>query len=140
MLKVNSDPKVVTKFQSYPCEIGEKLIFLRKLILETASELTSIAEIEETLKWGEPSYLVKKGSTIRIAWKAKKPEQYGIYFKCTSKLVASFKELYGDRFTYEDNRAIIFTVDEEIPKDELKVCISLALKYHQLKHLPILGQ
>jgi len=72
-LKVNTNPKVEIKFEAYPKEVRNKLEYLRKLIIETATEIETIEEIEETLKWGEPSYLVKKGSTIRIDWKAKTP-------------------------------------------------------------------
>ena len=91
------------------------------------------------MKWGEPSYLVKKGSTIRMDWKAKSPDQYAMYFKCTSKLVPTFREVYGETFSYENNRAIVFGLDDEIPEAELKVCIGLALQYHLLKEKPRLG-
>lgn len=138
-LSVISDPSVKEVFKKYPKPIGEKLKHLRKLILETASEIESIGTIEETLKWGEPSYLVKKGSTIRIDWKGKNPDQYAMYFKCTSKLVTTFQHVYGNKFSYEKTRAILFKLDEDVPEKELKHCISLALTYHQVKHLPWLG-
>ena len=60
------NPKVAEVFNKYPDDIHEKLMFLRKLVLETASEADEVTAIEETLKWGEPSYLAKTGSTIRI--------------------------------------------------------------------------
>ena len=138
-LKVNQNPKVETKFDSYPKGIKPKINYLRKLIIETAKEIESITEIEETLKWGEPSYLVKKGSTIRIDWKEKTPDQYAIYFKCTSKLVLTFREVYGDTFKYEKNRAILFGLKDEVPKEALKDCIGMALQYHLLKDQPLLG-
>jgi hypothetical protein len=37
------------------------------------------------------------------------------------------------------NRAIVFNVTDEIPVSELKHCVSLALTYHRIKHLPMLG-
>jgi len=138
-LIVNRNPDVDQKFRSYPQEISSKLNYLRDLVIEVASEDDTITEIEETLKWNEPSYLVKKGSTIRIDWKTKTPDQYAMYFKCTSKLLPTFKELYGDLFRYENNRAIIFDMDDNVPEKELKNCIRLALKYHSLKNLPKLG-
>jgi len=116
------------------------LEYLRQLIIQTATEIDTIAEIEETLKWGEPSYLVKKGSTIRIDWKTKTPHQYAMYFKCTSKLVETFKEIYGDEFRYENNRAILFNMEDKVPKKELKTCIELALTYHLVKNKPRLGK
>ena len=139
-LSINQDPQVELKFQAYPDDIKPKLLYLRRLILETATESEAIEEMEETLKWGEPSYLVKKGSTIRIDWKPKTPDQYAMYFKCTSKLVPTFKAVYGDLFKYEKNRAILFDLNDPIPEEELKECIALALKYHSLKDKPRLGK
>ncbi len=127
------NPKVETVFNNYPALIRPKLALLRQLIIDTASEMPDIKELEETLKWGEPSYLAKKGSTIRIDWKSSKPDQYAMYFKCTSKLVPTFKTLYSDTFTFEKNRAIVFKINEPIPVPQLSHCISLALSYHTWK-------
>lgn len=138
-LKVESNPKVALVFKKYPEIVKQKLLFLRKLILETTSEIQEITTIEETLKWGEPSYLVKKGSTIRIDWKKQHPTQYAMYFKCTSKLVPTFRTVFKNKFKYEGNRAIIFNMNDSIPEVELKKCISAALNYHKVKTLPLLG-
>ena len=137
-LKINQNPAINQKFDVYPEHIKPKLQFLRNLILETAEE-NNIKTIEETLKWGEPSYLVKKGSTIRMDWKTKTPNQYAMYFKCTSLLVPTFKEVFGNTFNYENNRVILFNLEDEILVKELKECIRLALQYHSLKKLPKLG-
>jgi hypothetical protein len=112
---------------------------LRELVLETAREIDGITNIEETLKWGEPSYLTKSGSTIRIAWKSKTPDQYAMYFKCTSRLVEVFKMIFTNRFDFEGNRAIVFQLNDKIPIEDLKYCIKAALTYHKVKHLPSLG-
>jgi len=137
-LKINQNPEVELKFKKYPEAVKTKMTHLRNLILETAKENDTIKEIEETLKWGEPSYLTKKGSTIRIDWKTKTPDQYTMYFKCTSKLVPTFREVYGDTFKYEKNRAIVFDLDDKVPEKELKKCIAAALKYHTVKNKPFL--
>ncbi len=138
-LQVKIDPEVESVIIKYPELVRNKLLHLRKLILDTANEIEEIQQIEETLKWGEPSYLVKKGSTIRIDWKENKPNQYAIYFKCTSKLVPTFKMIYNSLFKYEGNRAIIFQLNDLIPEAELKKCISVGLTYHKVKDMPMLG-
>jgi len=46
----------------------------------------------------------------------------------------------SEAFKYENNRAILFNMDDEVPKKELKVCIDMALHYHSVKHLPRLGK
>ena len=126
-------------FDNYPKEIRKKLMLLRKLIIEIVEETDDIKSLEETLKWGEPSYLTKGGSTIRIDWKKSKPDQYAMYFNCKTKLVDVFKERYKDEFKYEGNRAIVFYENDIIPINELKHCILLSLTYHSIKNLPVLG-
>ena len=126
-------------FDNYPKEIRKKLMLLRKLVIDTASEIESVKRLEETLKWGEPSYLTKGGSTIRMDWKKSKPDQYAMYFNCKTKLVDTFKERYKDEFKYEGNRAIVFHKNDSIPINELKHCILLSLTYHSIKNLPMLG-
>ncbi len=123
----------------YPPPIQTKLLTLRQLIMDVAFESEDIGELEEALKWGEPSYLTKNGSTIRIAWKKSEPGEYALYFNCKTKLVDTFKELYLDTFKFEGNRAIIFEVNQKIPTEQIKHCILLALTYHKIKHLPLLG-
>ena len=126
--------QVQQKFSKYPPEIQERLLILRQLIFDCTDK-----KIEETLKWGEPSYLCAQGSTIRIDYKEKYPHQYAMYFNCKSILVDTFKEIYPEEFIFEGNRAIIFKADENINISALRNCIGLALNYHQLKHLPLLG-
>ena len=53
--------------------------------------------------------------------------------------VETFKLIYKDNFTYEGNRAIIFRIEDIVPKDELKNCIKATFTYHKVKHLPTLG-
>ncbi len=130
---------VKKSFDAYPKNIRIKMMFLRQLILDTAKEIEEIKSIEETLKWGEPSYLTKSGSTIRMDWKKSKPDQYAMYFHCKTKLVDTFKEIYKDRFNFEGNRAIVFNIKDKVSVNELKHCISLSLTYHNIKHLPMLG-
>jgi len=139
-LKITTDPRVSQKFQSYQPKVRKKLKTLRKLIIDVAKDDPDILEIEETLKWGEPSYLVKKGSTIRMDWKVKNPDKYQLYFKCTSKLVSTFKEIHGDTFDYEKTRALVFDLEQEvIPEKAIRSCIAMALRYHKVKELALLG-
>jgi len=113
-LIIDQNPEVEVKFETYPEEVADKLRNLQNLIIETARECSNIDKMQEALKWGEPSYLVKHVSTIRIDWMAKAPDKYAMYFKCRSKLVPTFKEIYKDLLNYEKNRAILFGIDEKV--------------------------
>ena len=132
-----SDPEVAAVFRSYPANVRPHMRKLRAIIIKTAREIENLGVLEETLKWGEPSYLTsesKMGSTLRIDWKPKDPEYVAIYFKCTSNLVATFKKKFK-ALNYEGNRSIRLGISEEFPENELRQCIALALTYHHNKKL-----
>lgn len=125
---MSSAPEI---YQSYPQPLQADILAMRDLILATANETDGVGEIEETLKWGQPSFLTKKpksGSTIRLD--AVDERSYALYFICHTHLVDKFRELYPESFTYNGNRALVFELGQEFPKAELKHCIAMALTYH----------
>lgn len=131
-MKVTTDPRIDAAFDAYPTSVKAKMERLRALVHETAAAIP-LDHLEETVKWGEPSFISTHGSTLRMDWKAKKPNQYAMYFKCTSRLVETFQQVFGATFNYEGKRAIIFTLDQDIPTKELKQCITATLLYHKVK-------
>jgi hypothetical protein len=66
---LKTDPRVEQVIANYPNTVRDKMQFLRKLVIETAEETEGIHMLEETLKWGEPSFVTKNGSTLRMDWK-----------------------------------------------------------------------
>ncbi len=125
-------------FDDYPAEARLRLEALRELLFDVAKDL-DINNIEETLKWGEPSYSVKTGSPIRMDWKIKTPRNYYLYFHCQTKLVDTFRELYRQELEFQGNRAIVFDISKPLPEQAVKTCLEMALTYQQRKHLPLLG-
>ncbi|WMS88273.1 DUF1801 domain-containing protein [Pleionea litopenaei] len=129
---------VERRFNSYPESIFPLINRLRVLIFSVAGEL-DLGPVNESLKWGEPSYSVKDGSPIRIDWKEKTPNQHYLFFHCQTKLVDTFRELYGDILECSGNRAIVLNVEHKLPEQAVRHCIQLALQYKRIKHLPMLG-
>ena len=132
------EPSVKAKFDTYPVVVRRRMETIRSLVYAVASE-ENLGDVTETLKWGEPSYLTKKGSTLRMDWKQSSPDGFCLYFNCNTKLVDTFRELYGDKLEFQGNRALVLHNDETLPKAEIRECISMTLRYHQIKHLPLLG-
>ena len=123
---------VAAKFAAYPKDIRSRLLSLRQLIFDVAAKTAGVGPVEETLKWGQPSYLTtqsKSGSLIRIDQLRPPAQGYAMYFHCQTTLVDTFKEMYRDVFEFEGNRSIIFSEDGDVPEQELRHCISLALTY-----------
>ncbi len=119
-------------FRAYPKPVKAKLLALRRLIFDTAKATEGVGALEETLKWGQPSYLTpetKSGSTIRIDRVNAADGQYAIYFHCQTDLVATFRDLYPE-LNYVGNRSVLLDAADDLPKPALRHCVALALTYH----------
>ena len=120
-------PHVDAAFRAYPVSLRAKLERLRAIVLATAAKMDGVA-VEETLRWGQPAFVSKGGSTIRID--GTKDGRAALYFICHTDLVATFRELYP-ALRYDGNRAILLGPREPVPEDALRHCISLALSYRK---------
>ncbi len=128
------DPEVDSIFQSYPERYRKPLMQLRGLILDTANKTPGVGELEETLKWGQPSYVTKQsksGSTVRIDRFGK--DKIAIFFHCKTTLVDTFRTIFPDKFVFSKNRAIVLDPSGPWPEKELKMCVEMALTYHKNK-------
>ncbi len=136
MLKQFKNPEVKKVFDAYPQKLKPKLLHLRQLILDTASETEGVGQLEETLKWGQPSYLTpisKSGTTIRIDQIKSNPEQYGIFVHCQTTLISTYREMYSDVLSFDGNRCVTLDLNEDPSDEVLRHCFELALTYHQKK-------
>ena len=121
---------VATVFAAYPAGIKAKLLALRRITLDVAAKMD--VALEETLRWGQPAYVSKSGSTIRVDRLKGDASRVAMFFICHTDLIASFRELYPE-LSYEGNRAILLDVRGRLPEDALRHCVSLALTYRSRK-------
>ena len=124
---------VAKVFDSYPAPMRRRLMALRELIFSTAASTPGVGELEETLKWGEPAYLIAPGkgrSALRLGGQKSTPSQVAMYFNCQSTLVDSFRTMFPADFHFVGNRALVFDHAEPVPTDALRICIAAALTYH----------
>lgn len=109
-----------------------RVLQLRDLVLAEASA-RGIAPLEETLKWGQPSYLPgRSGTTIRLG----ADDVTGgakLFVHCQTSLVDDWRSRFGDRLAYEGNRAVLIDPEGPLPTEELSLCIGAALTYHSSK-------
>ena len=132
MSAIDQPPAVAEKFASYAPDVRAQMQALRMLVLETAAATPGVGPIEETLKWGQPSYLPSEtgsGTTVRID--AHRDGGVALYVSCKTDLVETYRRHYPE-LHYEGVRAIVL---KDGPQDEatLRHCIGLALTYHARK-------
>jgi len=131
-----SDPAVAAVFDGYPPAVKARLLRLRALILETAAATEGVGRIEETLKWGQPSYLTPEtgsGTTIRINRHKSDDGRVAMFVHCQTRLVDTFREIFRGDLDFEGNRAIVLRAADEVPEEPLRHCIAMALTYHLSK-------
>lgn len=143
-MKPPSDPSippiagnVAERFVLYPAEIKRKAEAVRSLIYEVAMADPEVGPLEETLKWGQPSYLTTdsgSGSTIRVDWREKYPNELVIFLNCRTTLVDRYRQQFPDMFHYEGTRALVIRQNHDVSKGEVRdalgMCMSMALRYH----------
>ena len=126
-------PREVSQvFEAFPPPVRRRLLDVRKLIFATATAHDEVGPLTEALKWGEPAYLTEEtgsGSTIRLG-RVKDSEHPAILFNCKTTLIDTFRERFPDQFEYRQTRALLLPLSGTLPKQELTVCLSLALTYH----------
>lgn len=123
-------------FDTYQGKARRQLLTLRRLIFQTAAKTEGVGELQETLKRGQPSYLTpetKSGTTVRIDAIKDDPNHVAVYFHCQTNLVPTFRDMYGDKLTFEGNRALVLDVRQKLPEKELRHCLASALTYHLAK-------
>ncbi len=126
---------VEDKFNTYPLKIRNKLLLLRELVFQIADENDEVGEVQETLKWENPSYQTfspKSGTTIRVSSPGSNNDKCAISVHCQTTLVAEFKELYPE-LIYDGNRSIIFDANTDLPHEQVRHFIFSALTYHYRK-------
>jgi hypothetical protein len=128
--------EIENAISAYAGPVNLGLRSLRRLILETAQETLGVGPIHEDLRWGQASFLTQatgSGSTIRIDGFRNDSKKFAIFFHCQTGLIDQFRTIYGDKLTFDGNRAIELCADKPLPEKELKHCIMLALTHHLRK-------
>ena len=133
-MKTKTPPKFIKAIiNEYPTGIQRKILELRTLIYKTANDTEGCGQILESLKWNEPSYATrpKTGAPIRLAWHAKRPDEFGLYVPCQTSLIRSFKNKYPKKFTYDGTRGIIFSKSDDVSDKAVKDFMQMALTYYK---------
>ena len=110
-------------FDGYTTAQSCALIDLRALIFEEAARL-GVGPVAETLKWGQPSYVVTKGTPLRLALLGGAP---AVFVHCQTTIIEAARALFGGVAEFSGTRALILGGDA---RAEAHV-ICAALTYHQ---------
>ena len=119
------DERVAAAFQGYAPEVRPGLLSLRELIFNTADELDIVAT--EALRWGQPAYLTREGTTVRLH--SQGAHHLGIYVHCQTTLIPTLRARFGDELTFEGTRGIALDPHHPLDRPVLTECVAMALTY-----------
>ena len=63
-----ADDSFEKRVEAFPMHVQPTFDCLRALVHEVAQK-SEISQLHETLRWGEPSFVARHGSTLRMDWK-----------------------------------------------------------------------
>ncbi|TKZ21691.1 hypothetical protein FAP39_03565 [Shimia litoralis] len=119
--------------RSWPSAAQSHFYTLRDILWGVAAADPAIGHLSEALRWGEPSFLTKQsgsGTTLRISWSAKHPDDIGIYVICRTDMLEQVRSLYPDSFRYVGTRGAMLSLNSDIPEDAVAFCGQRAFTYH----------
>ena len=118
---------VAAAFEAFPASARTGLLQLRSMIFEEAKADARVGALEETLKWGQPSYAAATGTPIRLG--VPKSGGFAIYTHCQSRVIPEFRSVFEGAFAFDGNRAVLFDMGEAPIGEPIRHLIRAALTY-----------
>ena len=124
-------PAIQSALDAMPDDVRAALLPVRDLIYKLATEL-SVGRIEETLKWGQPSYTTpdtKVATPIRLG--VSKTGRPAIFTHCQSTVMTNFQNTCPPEFEFDGNRALYLEPAGDIAMEKIAPLIGAALTYRR---------
>ncbi len=93
----------------------------------------ALGTLDETLKWGQPSWRPKRprtGSTLRADWRPDAPERLTLFVDCKTDLAARMADLYPDLPANDGRRAIALNLNDPLPEQPIAHLAQMTFTYH----------
>ncbi|AKS47008.1 hypothetical protein SAMN05444287_2133 [Octadecabacter temperatus] len=124
-----ASPAVRDAFAAFPQPAHDTLMSLRAMIYEIGETLP-IGRIEESTKWGQPSYATPKtnlATPIRLG--LSKAGDPAVFTHCQTTVMSDFRALAPANMAFDGNRAVHLPVHSPPNLNELAPLIRAALTY-----------
>nr|WP_323782082.1 DUF1801 domain-containing protein [Amylibacter sp.] len=121
---------VKAAYDAMPVSQKSLLLKVRGLIFDCA-ESVGAGPVEEALRWGQPSYIAPKGSSLRLG--VAKTGQAALFAHCQSSLISTFAQRFQGDFLIEGNRAVYLDVLGVQEQEKLRFLILHGLQYKLMR-------
>lgn len=107
-----------------------------RILFHDVAAAADIGRLDETLKWGQPSWRPVKprmGSTLRMAWDATQPDQLSLFVDCKTDLAARMRDLYPQLPLNDGQRQLGIDLTQPLPEQALRHLAEMTFGYHRAK-------
>ena len=107
----------------------------RVLFHEVAAH-ADVGALDETLKWGQPSWRPSKprtGSTLRMDWTPKFPDRLSLFVDCKTDLAARMQDMYPGLPANDGQRHLAVDLNAPLPKQAIRHLADMTFTYHRAK-------
>ncbi|MFA8387161.1 MAG: DUF1801 domain-containing protein [Pelagibaca sp.] len=119
--------QVADALDGMPQPVRNALHHLRGLIFDVAATSPAVGAVTETLKWGQPSFVVPTGTPVRLG--VSKSGVPALFVHCQTTVVSDARAVFGTDLSFEGNRAVLVPMGEPFPDAALRQVIHAALTY-----------
>lgn len=123
-------PEIENAFAEFESGPRASLTAMRQLIFEVGAELDEVSSIEESLKWGQPSYAPKPKTGTPIRLGVTKDGTPTLFVHCQTTLVSDLEANNPHDLRTIDNRAVVLPGGAVADNGGLRGFVKAALKYH----------
>ena len=125
------DEKMAGVFEAFEPDARASLLAVRGVIFDLAGEMADVEGVEESLKWGQPSYVPrpKTGTPIRLG--LTKSDTPAIFVHCQTTLVSDLASDNAYGLETIDNRAVVLPSGDLAGHPGLRGFVRAALMYHR---------
>ena len=117
-------------------EPAQRTLWQCRAMFHDVAEKAGAGPLDETLKWGQPSWRPMKprtGSTLRIDWSPKYPSRLSLYVDCKTDLAARMQILYPDLPENDGQRHLAVALDAPLPEQAIAHLADMTFTYHRTK-------
>ncbi len=119
--------KIRDVFMRVPDPARSGMLYLRDKLYEIAKTIPATKGLDESLKWGQPSYVPKSGigTPLRLG---QTDEGFGLFVHCQTTVISEFASLTSN-VNIDGNRGVLFTSMDEVKGSNLEPMICHAMTY-----------
>lgn len=112
---------------------AQSVIWTCRTLFHRIAQENNIGVLDETLKWGQPSWRPRRartGSTLRMNWSPASPDQMSFFVDCKTDLAARMATLYPTPFSNDGRRRLDMSLALPLPEQALAHLAEMTFTYH----------